>query len=96
VFEHVHEIGGYLALVPVPVVVALGLQAAEAPNCMGWLIGAALVGGLSIFTWLQWSGCRIDTYQAIWGPAPEHPGNRRRPIGWGVRRFGDWIRCKNS
>lgn len=29
----------------------------------------------------------IDTYQAIWGPDPEHPGAKRKPTGFGVRRY---------
>ena len=35
---------------------------------------------------LQRQGRCIDTYQAIWGPDPRHPGNRLKPVGWGVRR----------
>jgi hypothetical protein len=35
---------------------------------------------------LQRSGRCVDTYQAIWGPDPTLPGNRRKPIGWGVSR----------
>jgi hypothetical protein len=43
------------------------------------LLGAA-------FARWQRAGRCIDTYQAIWGPDPAHPGNRRPPVGWGVRR----------
>jgi hypothetical protein len=89
IFERVHKASGYLAIALAPIVVALGLHAASAPSWMGWLIAAACVGGLSIFAWLQWSGRCIDTYQAIWGPSRNHPGNRRPPIGWGIRRFED-------
>ena len=36
---------------------------------------------------LQRAGRCIDTYQAIWGPDPCHPGNSRGVIGWGIRRY---------
>jgi hypothetical protein len=35
---------------------------------------------------LQRAGRCIDTYQAIWGLDPDLPGNRRRPIGFGIVR----------
>ncbi len=89
IFERVHKAGGYLAIALAPIVVALGLHAAQAPSWMGWLIAAVCLGGLSIFAWLQWTGRCIDTYQAIWGPSRNHPGNRRPPIGWGIRRCED-------
>ena len=38
---------------------------------------------------LQRRGRAIDTYQAIWGPGAEHPGNQRKPIGWGIRQVED-------
>ena len=67
-------------------VIALGLVLSDAPRWMAlalalwWLLLAwAFVG-------LQRAGRCIDTYQAIWGPGPQHPGNHLRPTGWGVRR----------
>jgi hypothetical protein len=86
-FEWTHKVLGYLALVLSVAVVVLGLWQANAPLWMWWAIGlwwgvlicAALV--------LQVQGRAIDTYQAIWGPDPVHPGNRRAPIGWGLRRL---------
>jgi hypothetical protein len=41
--------------------------------------------GAAFARWQRAGRC-IDTYQAIWGPDPAHPGNRRPPVGWGVRR----------
>lgn len=86
VFEYVHKTLGWLALVlSVPVVLA-GLVVADAPRWMflvlilWWTILVVLV------ITLQRRRCCLDTYQAIWGPADCHPGNRRRPIGWGVFR----------
>lgn len=92
VFEYAHKTGGYLALVLVPIVVVLGLHLTEAPRWMYAVIGASCIGWLLIFAWLQWSGRCIDTYQAIWGPSRAHPGNRVRPIGWGIRRFDNSMR----
>jgi hypothetical protein len=38
------------------------------------------------FVSLQRAGRCIDTYQAMWGLDPDLPGNRRRPIGFGIVR----------
>lgn len=86
VFEAVHKSCGYLALILMIGAIASGMWAANAPNWM-WL-------GLSIW-WmalavvcvhLQRQGRAMDTYQAIWGPGSEHPGNRMKKQGWGTRR----------
>jgi hypothetical protein len=85
-FERVHKGLGWLSVLAALGVTALGLVVADAPRWMalvlaGWwllLAGAAWM--------LQRQGRCIDTYQAIWGPGLHHPGNRLRPIGWGVRR----------
>ena len=85
-FERVHKGLGWLAVVAAVIVLGLGLQVADAPRWMAlvlaawWLLLAALAGH-----WQRQGRC-IDTYQAIWGPDPRHPGNRLKPIGWGVRR----------
>ena len=42
---------------------------------------------LGVFIWLQRAGRCVDTYQAIWGLDPNLPGNRRRPIGFGISRM---------
>ena len=85
-FERLHKALGWAALLAAVGVIALGLVLADAPRWMALLLGAwwlALAGG---FTHLQRRGRCIDTYQAIWGPDPRHPGNHLAPIGWGVRR----------
>ena len=53
-----------------------------------WLVivGFWLVLGSCAALWQRQGRC-VDTYQAIYGPEPELPGNARRPIGWGVRRY---------
>jgi hypothetical protein len=86
VFEYLHKVGGYLVIGLATVDVVLGLRAAHALAWITGLIVAAWLGGIATFVWLQRTGHCIDTYQAIWGPDLEHPGNRIPPIGWGIRR----------
>jgi len=85
-FERLHKAGGWLAVVAAVAVIAVGLVLADAPRWMALALAAwwlALAG--AAWRW-QRRGLCIDTYQAIWGPDPRHPGNRLVPIGWGVRR----------
>jgi hypothetical protein len=85
-FERLHKALGWLAVLAAVAVITLGLLAADAPR---WMAGALLLWWLLLAGAayrLQRQGRCIDTYQAIWGPGPHHPGNRVAPIGWGVRR----------
>ena len=87
-FEWVHKCVGYGVLALALCVVLLGLWDANAPRWM-WLMIALWWLLLLACAWvLQTKGRAIDTYQAIWGPDPKHPGNSRKPIGWGIRRLG--------
>lgn len=86
VFERVHKALGWAAIVAGIVTIAIGLWLADAPRWMpvvlaAWWAGLACIGAV-----LQRRGWCVDTYQAIWGPSPEHPGNRIAPVGWGIRR----------
>lgn len=87
-FEAVHKSTGYALLGVAAGTILLGLWKANGPNWM-WLSlllwWTALGAG---FVVLQRRGMAIDTYQAIWGADPAHPGNRRPHPGWGVRRYG--------
>lgn len=86
-FERTHKSVGWLTLVAAMGVTALGLRVADAPRWMALVLVAwwALLG---FAAWrLQARGRCIDTYQAIWGPDPRHPGNQLPPIGWGIRRL---------
>lgn len=85
-FERWHKGMGWLALLASVAVVLLGLVLADAPRWMPLSLGAWWLVLASAFMRLQRSGCCIDTYQAIWGPDPRHPGNARTPTGWRVRR----------
>lgn len=44
---------------------------------------------LLLFGWLQHKGRCIDTYQAIWGPDHQHPGNQ----SFACRGSAVWIAC---
>jgi hypothetical protein len=87
IFEFAHKLGGYLALMLSVVAITLGLRLVNAPTWMFVVIVAGWTCGLASFVWLQRRGRCVDTYQAIWGPSLEHPGNLRRPIGWGICRL---------
>lgn len=85
-FERLHKGLGWLALLAAVAVMVLGLQLADAPRWMAVVLAAwwLLLAGAA-WQWQRQGRC-IDTYQAIWGPDPRHPGNHLKPIGWGVRR----------
>jgi hypothetical protein len=77
-FEALHKGGGYLALGLAIPTVLLGLRLVAAPL---WAYGAYLAAQLALallFLRLQRQGRQIDTYRAIWGPDPLHPGNEGR------------------
>jgi hypothetical protein len=88
-FEALHKSLGYGLLALSGCAILLGLWKANGPVWM-WL--ALLVWWpalIAAFVLMQRRGMAVDTYQAIWGADPIHPGNRRSPPGWGVRRPGD-------
>jgi hypothetical protein len=66
--------------------VVLGLVAADAPR---WMAGVLTVWWLLLgavaWRWQRQGRC-VDTYQAIWGPDPRHPGNQQPASTWGVHR----------
>ena len=83
-FEYVHKSLGWVALALVIPTIALGLALADAPRWMALAPRPLDRRLIAAFTRWQRAGRCVDTYQAIWGPDPAHPGNRRRPIGLGV------------
>ena len=95
-FEYIHKTVGYLALLLSALTILSGLWQANGPNwmwlslCLWW---AALAGGALV---LQRRGMAVDTYQAIWGPDPALPGNKRKPIGMGVRRVAPPSQVRSS
>ena len=86
-FEWSHKLLGYLALVLAVVAIVTGLLHADAPRWMFLVLAAWWAGLLAWAVRMQRRGRSIDTYQAIWGPDPGHPGAKRRPTGFGVRRY---------
>ncbi|MEO1329208.1 MAG: cytochrome b561 domain-containing protein [Pseudomonadota bacterium] len=86
-FEFAHKSLGYLALALAIATICLGLWSANAPRWMWLALALWWTALLLIALVLQRKGWAIDTYQAIWGPGLEHPGNRRPKQGWGMRRF---------
>ena len=85
-FEYLHKFLGWAALPVVVGTTAAGLVMLDAPRWMAVVIGGWWATLAVAFAVLQASGRCIDTYQAIWGSDPEHPGNARKPIGWRVAR----------
>jgi MFS family permease len=85
-FEYIHKYAGYVLFGLTIVAILTGLVAADSPRWMPIVIGIWWLLMLGVFAWLQHAGRCIDTYQAIWGLDPELPGNRRRPVGFGVSR----------
>jgi Eukaryotic cytochrome b561 len=85
-FELLHKSLGWLAVALAVPTLVLGLREADSPRWMP-LVLAAWWTLLALAAWrLQRAGRCVDTYQAIWGPDPAHPGNRVEPTGWGVCR----------
>ena len=85
-FEYVHKSLGWVALALTIPATGLGLWITDAPRWMPLTLAIWWALLIAAFAQLQRQGRCFDTYQAIWGPDPIHPGNRRKPIGWGVRR----------
>jgi hypothetical protein len=86
VFERLHKTLGWVAVAASAAVIVLGLVIVDAPRWMLLVLCLWWLAFVVVFVRLQARGRCIDTYQAIWGPDPAHPGNRVPPTGWGVRR----------
>ena len=78
IFERVHKSIGYAALVLSAAAVLTGMWQANAPHWMWILIPGWWAVLVVVFVLFQRRGMVIDTYVALWGPDPTHPGNRRR------------------
>jgi len=85
-FERLHKGLGWAAVAASAGVIVSGLVVADAPRWMLVALAAWWLAFTAAFVVLQARGRCVDTYQAIWGPSPRHPGNALRPIGWGVHR----------
>lgn len=87
-FEALHKTLGYGLLLLAMVTILLGLWKANGPVWMWLSLILWWVSLIVAFVVLQRRGMAVDTYQAIWGDDPTHPGNRLPHPGWGVRRLG--------
>lgn len=85
-FEAVHKSVGYMTLGLGIATVVLGLWLANGPRWMWLVLIVWWVGLAVVFVALQRRGWAADTYEAIWGTDPSHPGNRMGSRGWGMRR----------
>ena len=77
-FEAAHKSLGYAALLASVAAILTGLWQANAPR---WMAITLIIWWMTLLTLailLQRRGFQVDTYQAIWGPGEEHPGNRNR------------------
>ncbi|MFK7901747.1 MAG: cytochrome b561 domain-containing protein [Nitratireductor sp.] len=88
-FEHFHKTFGYICLLIAFSAVMSGLWISNAPNWMWLCIFAWWIFLIAVFVKLQSKGNVIDTYQAIWGIDPNLPGNKDKPIGWGIKKISD-------
>ncbi|MEM9602819.1 MAG: cytochrome b561 domain-containing protein [Pseudomonadota bacterium] len=95
-FETFHKSLGYTLVALSVLAVLTGLWRANAPHWMWIGVGSWWAVLVCAFLWLQRRGYAIDTYQAIWGPDLEHPGNRMAPGGWGARRLSESVRHDGS
>jgi hypothetical protein len=86
-FERFHKSIGYVVLALSMLAIGSGLWLVNAPRWMPLVLGLWWLILIVLWSVLQARGKAIDTYQAIWGPDPAHPGNAVPPTGWGVRRL---------
>ncbi len=93
-FEFAHKTVGYITVGLVIVAVQTGLWAANAPVWMWLAIGGWWLLLMTFGIWLQRNGRAYDTYQAIWGPSAEHPGNLMSKQGFGMVRPSECPRFK--
>jgi len=87
VFEIAHKALGYLSLLLAFVAMLLGMWIANVPYWM-W-VGLVVWWTIAVIVYgrCQKRGMALDTYQAIWGTDPNLPGNCRKPIGPGIKRY---------
>lgn len=86
-FETLHKGIGYGTVCLAIVTILLGLWKANGPVWMWLALSLWWAMLVVVFVVLQRRGMAVDTYQAIWGPGLEHPGNRRTAPGWGMSRI---------
>ena len=79
-FERLHKTLGYAALALSAAAVLSGLWQANAPRWFWLVLTVWWIAIAALFVAFQRRGMVMDTYVAIWGPDPTHPGHpSRRP-----------------
>lgn len=86
-FETLHKSIGYGVILLAVITILFGLWKANGPIWMWLVLGVWWAMLVTVFGALQKRGMAVDTYQAIWGTDPSHPGNQGAAPGWGMRRF---------
>lgn len=86
-FEYFHKIVGTSLLALSVAAIVLGLLLADAPRWMAIMLGGWWTLLTLVVIRLQTQGRCLDTYQAIWGPGRDHPGNHMTPVALGCRRL---------
>jgi Eukaryotic cytochrome b561 len=87
IFEWLHKLVGYAAMLLAVAVILLGLAVSDAPRWMWLVLFVWWCGLVGVFVLLQRRGWCIDTYQAIWGPDTQTQASDRPAIGWGIQRY---------
>lgn len=77
-FEAIHKTAGYLVLTLAQVTVLTGMWKVNAPHWMWLGLFFWWTFVLLVVRWCQRNDRWVDTYPALWGPDPSHPGNRSR------------------
>jgi hypothetical protein len=85
-FEVVHKLFGYGALVLSVAAILSGMWQANAPVWMWFVLPVWWSVLIVLFMACQRRGMAVDTYQAIWGPDPTFPGNVRKASRTGNRQ----------
>jgi len=86
-FEVIHKTLGYGLLVLSVATIFLGLWKANGPVWMWISLIMWWAGLVYAFATLQRRGMAVDTYQAIWGLDPAHPGNMNKSPSCGAQRI---------
>ncbi|WP_419913866.1 cytochrome b561 domain-containing protein [Hoeflea sp.] len=75
-FEAVHKVIGYALLPIAAATIMTGLWSANAPVWMWIVIPAYWIVLIVVAVVCERRGMNMGSYQAIWGPDKDHPGNR--------------------
>ena len=87
IFERLHKTMGYGCIFLACMVILMGLVLSDAPRWMLLCLIIWWVGLVIVYIQLQLAGRAFDTYQAIWGDDPLHPGNQLPSAGWRSARY---------